>query len=144
MVEHLGNRPVLNMDQLVEMTDLRPRLEKEMKLPGDARGRRTGSTSSRSTGRCAATASTGCLFAGECIMVQSEKGFEHALKLAKDGLNDTPRDRARVLRRAQPLGRGGEPAGQQPHAGRRRRAARGLQACPGSSLTSRPTRSSRR
>jgi hypothetical protein len=57
IVEHLGKNPVLRMDELVEMKDLRPRLEKEMRLPGDTRGSRTASTSSRSTARCAATGS---------------------------------------------------------------------------------------
>jgi hypothetical protein len=49
MMEHLGRRRVLNMDELATLKDQRPRLEKEMRLPGDKRGSRTGSTSSRST-----------------------------------------------------------------------------------------------
>jgi hypothetical protein len=65
MVEHLGNRPVLNMDQLVEMTDLRPRLEKEMKLPGDARGSRNRIYFFSIDGTLRGNRFTGCLFAGE-------------------------------------------------------------------------------
>lgn len=89
MVEHLGKRAVLNMDQLAEMADVRPRLEKEMKLPGDARGSRNRVYFFSIDGTLRGNRLTGCLFAGECIMVQSEKGFEDALRLAKDGLNDT-------------------------------------------------------
>lgn len=89
MVEHLGNRPVLSMDQLAEMVDVRPRLEKEMKLPGDARGSRNRVYFFSIDGTIRGNRFTGCLFAGECIMVQSERGFEHALRVAQDGLNDT-------------------------------------------------------
>jgi hypothetical protein len=89
MLEHLGNRPVLNMDQLVEMVDVRPRLEKEMKLPGDSRGSKNRIYFFSIDGTLRSNRFTGCLFAGECIMVQSDCGFEHALKIAKDGLNDT-------------------------------------------------------
>jgi hypothetical protein len=89
MVEHLGKRPVLTMDQLVEMKDLRPRLEKEMRLPGDTRGARNRIYFFSIDGRLRGNFLKGCLFAGECIMVQSDRGFEHALKQAKDGLNDT-------------------------------------------------------
>jgi hypothetical protein len=53
MVEHLGTRRVLTMDELAELKDQRPRARRRScKLPGDKRGRRTASTSSRSTGRC--------------------------------------------------------------------------------------------
>lgn len=89
MVEHLGNRPVLNMDQLAEMTDLRPRLEKEMRLPGDKRGAKNRIYFFSVDGRLRGNVFTGCLLAGECIMVQSDRGFEHALRQAKDGLADT-------------------------------------------------------
>lgn len=89
MLEHLGNRPVLNMDQLVEMTDLRPRLEKEMRLPGDSRGGRNRIYFFSIDGKLRGNFLKGCLLAGECIMVQSERGFEHALRQAKDGLHDT-------------------------------------------------------
>lgn len=89
MLEHLGNRPVLTMDQLAEMVDVRPRLEKEIKLPGDARGSRNRIFFFSIDGTVRGNRFTGCLFAGECIMVQSDRGFEHALKVAKDGLNDT-------------------------------------------------------
>jgi hypothetical protein len=89
MLEHLGNRPVLNMDQLAEMMDVRPRLEKEVKLPGDSRGLRNRIYFFSIDGTLRGNRFTGCLFAGECIMVQSDRGFEHALKIAKDGLSDT-------------------------------------------------------
>ena len=89
MLEHLGNRPVLTMDQLAEMTDVRPRLEKEVRLPGDARGAKNRIYFFSIDGTVRGNRFTGCLFAGECIMVQSERGFEHAFKIAKDGLNDT-------------------------------------------------------
>ncbi len=89
MLEHLGNRPVLSMDQLAEMVDVRPRLEKELKLPGDSRGSRNRIYFFSIDGTIRGNRFKGCLFAGECIMVQSDRGFEHALKLAKDGLNDT-------------------------------------------------------
>jgi hypothetical protein len=89
MLEHLGKRAVLNMDQLAEMTDVRPRLEKEIKLPGDARGSRNRIYFFSIDGTARGNRFTGCLFAGECIMVQSHRGFEHALKIAKDGLNDS-------------------------------------------------------
>lgn len=89
MVEHLGTRPVLTMDQLVEMTDLRPRLEKEIRLPGDARGARNRIYMFSIDGTLRGNRFKGCLMAGECMNVQSDRGFEHALKLAKDGLHDT-------------------------------------------------------
>jgi hypothetical protein len=89
MVEHLGNRPVLTMDQLAEMVDVRPRLEKEMRLPGDSRGSRNRIYFFSIDGSLRGNRFSGCLFAGECIMVQSDRGFEHALRIAKDGLNDS-------------------------------------------------------
>lgn len=89
MLEHLGNRPVLNMDQFAEMVDVRPRLEREIRLPGDKRGARNRIYFFSIDGTLRGNRFKGCLFAGECIMVQSDRGFEHALKTAKDGLNDT-------------------------------------------------------
>ena len=88
IVEHLGKNPVLNMDQLVEMTDVRPRLEKEMRLPNDARGAKNRVYFFSIDGTLRGNRLTHCLMAGECIMIQAE-GFEAALKLAKDGLHDT-------------------------------------------------------
>lgn len=89
MIEHLGTRPVLTMDQLAEMKDVRPRLEKEMRLPGDMRGARNRIYFFSVDGTLGGSAVKGCLLAGECIMVQSDRGFEDALRQAKDGLNDT-------------------------------------------------------
>lgn len=77
------------MDQLVEMKDLRPRLEKEMRLPNDARGSRNKIYFFSIDGTLGGKRLTHCLLAGECIMVQSERGFEHALSQAKDGLHVT-------------------------------------------------------
>lgn len=89
VVEHLGKNPVLGMDQLVEMKDIRPRLEKEMRLPNDARGSRNRVYFFSIDGTLGGNRLTHCLLAGECIMVQSDRGFEHALKQARDGLIDT-------------------------------------------------------
>lgn len=87
MVEHLGNRPVLTMDQLVEMTDLRPRFEKELRLPGDSRSKSKVYYFSID-GKLRGNHFKGCLFAGECIIIQATS-FEKAVALAKDGLHDT-------------------------------------------------------
>jgi hypothetical protein len=89
MMEHLGRRRVLNMDELATLKDQRPRLEKEMRLPGDKRGSKNRIYFFSIDGVIDGAGVSGCLFAGECIMVQSERGFEHALKLAKDGLAET-------------------------------------------------------
>lgn len=91
MVKHLGKRPVLNMDQLAEMTDLRPRLETPsgIKLPGDSRGNRNRIWFFSVDGTLRGNRFTGCLMAGECIMVQAPS-FEKAYRIAQEGLNDTP------------------------------------------------------
>lgn len=89
IVDHLGKNPVLRMDDLVEMKDLRPRLEKEMRLPNDTRGSRNRIYFFSIDGTLGGNRLTHCLLAGECIMVQSERGFEHALRQAKDGLHAT-------------------------------------------------------
>lgn len=89
IIEHLGKNPVLRMDDLVEMTDVRPRLEKEMRLPNDARGSRNRIYFFSIDGTLRGNHLSRCLMAGECIMVQSDRGFELALKRAKDGLHDT-------------------------------------------------------
>ena len=88
IVEHLGKNPVLKIDELIEITDLRPRLEKEMRLPGDSRGGGNKVWFFSVDGTLSGNHLKSCLLAGECIMVQA-KGFEQALKLAKDGLHDT-------------------------------------------------------
>lgn len=89
IVDHLGKNPVLTMDQLVEMKDLRPQLEKEMRLPNDKRGSRNRVYFFSINGTLRGNALSHCLLAGECIMVQSDRGFEHALRQAKDGLHST-------------------------------------------------------
>lgn len=90
MVEHLGVRPNLNMDQLHEMRDLRPRCETPngLKLPGDSRGGGNRIWFFSVDGTLRGNRFNGCLFAGECIMVQA-KSFEQAFKLARDGLHET-------------------------------------------------------
>lgn len=76
------------MDDLVEMMDLRPRLEKEMRLPNDARGARNKVYFFSIDGTLRGNRLTHCLFAGEAIMVQATS-FEAANNIAKDGLHDT-------------------------------------------------------
>lgn len=86
-VRHLGRRRVLDMDELAELKDTRPRLEKEFKLPGDSRrGNRIYMFSVDGTLRGERV--TGCLMAGECIVVQADS-FEKANNIAKAGLVDT-------------------------------------------------------
>lgn len=87
VVAHMGTRPVLTMDQLAELKDERPRAEKEFKLPGDSRQKNRIYFFSID-GTLNGTRLSGCLFAGECIMVQATS-FEKAYKLARDGLRET-------------------------------------------------------
>src|SRR5689334_14386059 len=70
-VRHLNRRRVLNMDELAELKDVRPRLEKEFRLPGDSRARSKVYMFSID-GTLRGERITGCLFAGECILVQAE------------------------------------------------------------------------
>lgn len=86
-MRHLGRRRVLTMDELAELKDARPRVEKEFKLPGDSRGRSRVYMFSID-GTLRGTRLNGCLFAGECIVVQ-ETSFERAHNLAKEGLQST-------------------------------------------------------
>ena len=88
-VEHIGVRPNLTMDQLVELTDRRVRLEKEIRLPGDARGGKNRVYMFSIDGTLRGAHVRGCIFAGSCIMVQSDIGFEPALKMAREGLETT-------------------------------------------------------
>lgn len=86
-MRHLGRRRVLTMDELAELKDVRPRVEKDFKLPGDSRrGNRVWLFSIDGTLR--GERLNGCLFAGECIVVQATS-FDKAFSMAKDGLNDT-------------------------------------------------------
>lgn len=87
-VEHIGVRRVLNMDELAQLRDERPRLEKEIKLPGDKRGSKNRVYMFSIDGWLNGERLTGCLFAGQCMMIQAE-GFEKANKLARDGLRAT-------------------------------------------------------
>lgn len=89
MLVHLARRHVLSMDELAALKDVRPRFEKEFKLPGDKRGHRNKLYFFSIDGTLNGARVIGCLFAGECILVQSDRGFEHALKIAKDGLVET-------------------------------------------------------
>jgi hypothetical protein len=84
---HLSRRHVLSMDELAELKDTRPRLEKEFALPGDSRNRNKVFMFSID-GTLRGERLIGCLFAGECVLVQAEN-FEKALNIAKDGLRDT-------------------------------------------------------
>jgi len=84
---HLKARRVLDMDELAELADTRPRLEKEFRLPGDPNPRNKVFFFSID-GTVRGERLTGCLFAGECMVVQAE-GFERANAIAKEGLRDT-------------------------------------------------------
>lgn len=75
------------MDELAELKDARPRLEKEFKLPGDSRGRSRVYMFSID-GTLKGVRLMGCLFAGECMVVQAES-FQKAHGLAKEGLQET-------------------------------------------------------
>lgn len=80
-------RAVLNADELAAMTDLRPRLEKEIDLRG-VDGTRQHVFLFSIDGLFEGVSVRGALFAGECIMVTA-KDFEAAFRIAKDGLHDT-------------------------------------------------------
>lgn len=86
-MRHLSARYVLSMDELAELKDSRPRLEKEFSLPGDSRQRSRVYMFSID-GTLKGVRRNGMLFAGECIVVQAT-GFEKAFNIAKDGLRDT-------------------------------------------------------
>jgi hypothetical protein len=83
-VATLHRRKVLTADELYRLLNPRPRLEKEFRLPGAE-----GTVFMFSIdGMLDGAAMIGCLFAGECIMVQA-KSFEAANRIAKAGLDDT-------------------------------------------------------
>lgn len=83
-VAALARRKVLNADELYRLQNARPRLEKEFRLPGAE-----GTIFMFSIdGMLDGTAMIGCLFAGECMMVQAGS-FESANAIAKRGLADT-------------------------------------------------------
>lgn len=78
---------MLSSDELASLVDARPRLEKEVCLPGDAvRGEHIFMFSI--DGTLMGERYLGCLFAGEAMLVQA-KDFPSALKTARDGLKDT-------------------------------------------------------
>lgn len=76
------------MDQLAEMKDWRPRLEKEIRLPGDSRGADNKVWFFSIDGRVGGKPFKGCLMAGECVMVQAHS-FEKANKIAAEGIEST-------------------------------------------------------
>lgn len=80
-------RRILSADELYRMKDVKPRLEKELRLPGDSRARNKVWLFSLD-GVLDGNAVKGALFAGECILVQG-RNFEQAFRLAKDGVAST-------------------------------------------------------
>lgn len=84
---HLNHRRVLTMDEMAELKDVRPRFEKEFSLPGNSR-KRSKVYMFSIDGTLKGEHVVGCLFAGECMVVQANS-FEKALSLAKEGLNET-------------------------------------------------------
>jgi hypothetical protein len=84
---HLNRRRVLTIDELAELKDARPRLEKEFAFPGNSR-KRSKVFMFSIDGTLKGERLTGCLFAGECMVVQGET-FEKAHNLAKEGLQET-------------------------------------------------------
>lgn len=84
IVAQLQRRKVLTSDELYRLLNPRPRFEKEMRLPGA-----DGTVYFFSIdGMLDGAAMIGCLFAGECMMVQA-KSFEEGLRFAKEGLDTT-------------------------------------------------------
>lgn len=83
----VSTRKVLNADELAAMKDLRPRLEKHIDLRG-IDGTREHVYLFSIDGTLNGDGLTGCLFAGECMMVRA-KDFEAAFRTAKDGLSST-------------------------------------------------------
>jgi hypothetical protein len=87
--EIVNGRRILNADELYELKNARPRLENVVSLPGDSR------SASRVyyfsiDGVLRGEAVGGCLFAGECMIVQ-ERTEPRAVRLAKEGLAETIR-----------------------------------------------------
>lgn len=91
IVEHVGRRGNLTMDQLAEATDVRARCETPdgIKLKGDSRGHKNRIYYFSIDATVKGMNFRGCLFAGNCILVQATS-FEKAQRLAGQGLRETP------------------------------------------------------
>jgi hypothetical protein len=83
-------RRILDADELVRMTDLRPRFEKEIALKGDSRGNKNRVFLFSIDGMLDGNRIIGALFAGECLLVQ-DWSLERAARTAREGLADTVR-----------------------------------------------------
>jgi hypothetical protein len=76
------------MDQLAEMVNWRPRLEKDFRLPNDSRGSKNKVYFFSIDGQLGGKQFKGCLAFGSCIMVQATT-MESALKQAREGIAAT-------------------------------------------------------
>lgn len=83
-------RRILNMDELCAMTEVRPRFELEIKLPGDSRGQKSAAFMFSIDGYLEGKALVGVLLGGECMLVQA-RGLKMAERIAREGLRDTVR-----------------------------------------------------
>lgn len=81
-------RRILHIDELVEMTTVKPQFEKEMKLPGDSRGATNTVFLFSVNGMLRGQEVRGALLAGECMMVQA-RTLKQAERIAREGLRDT-------------------------------------------------------
>lgn len=88
----IPGRQTLNADQLHDLRDAQPRLEKErrFKTPGGAMGEITPTFFFSIDGMLNGQTIKGALFAGECMVIQAPT-FEAAYTVAKDGLAETIR-----------------------------------------------------
>lgn len=84
------NRRVLAMDELAQMTDTRPRFEKEVKLPQDSRGTTNSAFLFSIDGMLRGQPVHGALLGGECMLVQA-RSLKMAERIAREGLLDTLR-----------------------------------------------------
>lgn len=83
-------RRILRMDELAAMKDVKPRFEKEIKLPGDSRGETNTVFLFSLDGMLEGQPVVGALLAGECMLVQA-RSLKMAERIAKEGVGDTVR-----------------------------------------------------
>lgn len=83
-------RRILRMDELAAMKDVKPRFEKEIKLPGDSRGATNTVFLFSLDGMLEGQPIVGALLAGECMLVQA-RSLKMAERIAKEGVGDTVR-----------------------------------------------------
>lgn len=83
-------RRILRMDELAAMKDVKPRFEKEIKLPGDSRGATNTVFLFSLDGMLEGQPVVGALLAGECMLVQA-RSLKMAERIAKEGVGDTVR-----------------------------------------------------